>query len=379
MLRAWRWWMLLPVAVVGLLVMWQVGFFHSRVVDLEWEGEPVEFRVLALNSKGGVAVIDLADGVMRLDQLEHRGLPVNSVDVLAFTRSGDVLMHPSGEPVLYAVPGGDFSATPAVIRLPRSVDTDTERADDVDNGAVDAREDHSGKNIWLLKRTDAATLVGLITKDGTVLASFELNGSYYVDELLGNDLIVFDSDNRDYLLLSSTGAVSEVTTWECEHSIGNGVLRVVSVHGHHTACLSDDDRHLVFYDLTTGQTDRFTASESGLWALTGLPNIPVAVANTAGADTDQLLLTHQVPDPANLPHTFAKAIYAADLSNHTLRWLHDNDEGGFLRPLGIVDSLLIVATGVVGQGEVVMSIDTDSGERQTIIELPEGYFVYDAA
>ena len=368
--------MLLPIAAVGLLVVWQTGFFHSRVVALEWEGEPVEFRVLALDDQGGFAVVDLADGVMRLDRLEHRGLPVRSVDVAAFTRSGDVLVHPSGEQVLYVVPGGDFSTTPATIRLRRTVETDTYPVDTVDDGAVDALEDQSGENIWLLKRTDVATLVDLITKEGAVLARFELNGSYHSDGLLDNDLIVIDGDDRDYLVLTSTGAIDEVTL--CPDDIENRNLRVVSVRGHHTACLSHEDRHLVLYEVTTGQTDRFTAF-AGRWSLSVLPDIPVAVGNTAGAHTDQLLLAYREPDPANPSYTFTKAIYAADLSNHTMRWLYDNEEGEFLRPLGIVDNLLIVATGVIGQDEVIMSIDTRSGERQTIIDLPAGYFIYDAA
>ena len=373
MSRAWsrRWWILMPIAAVGLLVLWQTGFFHSRVVALEWAGEPVAFRVLALNDRGGFAMVDLAEGVMRLDRLEHRGLPVRSVDEAAFTRSGDVLVHPSGAPVLYVVPGGDFSATPATIRLRRSV-TDPDPADDVPDGAVDAREDQSGENIWLLKRTDVATLVDLITKEDTVLARFELDGSYYAGRLLDNDLIVI-KDGRNDLVLRTTGAIDaidEVTI--CPDDIENGNLRVVSVHGHHTACLSDDGRHLVLYDVTTGQTDRFTAFESGHWSLSVLPNIPVAVGNTAGIHTDQLLLKHQAPDPTNPPYTITKAIYAADLSNHTMRWLYDNEEGAFLRPLGIVDNLLIVATRMVGQNEVIMSIDTQSGERQKIIDLPAG-------
>ena len=376
MLRAWsrRWWMLLPIAAVGLLVAWQTGFFHSRVVALEWEGEPVEFRVLALNRQGGFAVVDLAEGVMRLDRLEHRGLPVRSVDVAAFTRSGDVLVHPSGEQVLYVVPGGDFSATPATIRLRRSVETDT------DPVAVDARGDQSGENIWLLKRTDVATLVDLITIEDAVLARFELDGSYYAGRLLENDLIVIDGDGRDDLVLRTTGAIDAIDDVTiCPDDIENANLRVVSVHGHHTACLSDDDRHLVLYDVTTGQTDRFTAFESGHWSRSVLPDIPVAVGNTVGVHTDQLLLKYQAPDPTNPPYTITKAIYVADLSNHTVRWLYDNEEGAFLRPLGFVDDLLIVATGVRGQDEVIMSIDTQSGERQKIIDLPAGYFIYDAA
>ena len=379
MLRAWRWWTLLLVAV-GLLIGWETGFFHSRVVDLEWDGERVEFRVLALNDRGGFAVIDLADGVMRLERPGYRGLDYGSVDVAGFTRSGDVLVHPSGEQVLYVVPGGDFSAAPDTIRLPRSVETDTNRDDDVDDGAVDAREDQSGENIWLLKRTDAATVVELVSKEDAVLARFELNGSYYVDELFNDHLIVVGyDDDRDFLELGSNGAVSEVTTWACGDHIGTGNLSVVSVHGRHTACLSDDDRHLVLYDMSTGQTDRFTAFESGHWSLTGLPNIPVAVANTTGTDTDQLLLKYKAPDPTNPTYTITKAIYAADLSNHTLRWLYDNEEGARFRPLGILDNLLIVATGVQGQSELIVAIDIRSGERQEIIELPEGYFIYDAA
>ena len=381
-MRAWRrrWWMLLPIAAVGLLIGWETGFFDSRVVDLSQPGEPVEFRVLALNHQGGVAVVNLADGVMRLERLEHRGLPVNSVDVAAFTRSGDVLVHPSCEQVLYVVAGGDFSVAPATIRLRRSVETDTDRADAGSVCAVrdlSALGDQSGENIWVLQRAGVATLVDLVTRGGTVLASFELNGSYYAGGLLDNDLIVIDGDARDdhELMLSSTGAIDEVTI--CPHDMESGNLRVVSVYGHHIACLSDDDRHLVLYDVTTGQTDRFTAFEWGHWSQTVLPYIPAA--NTTGVHTDQLLLTYNAPDPTNPPYTITKAIYAADLSNHTMRWLYDNAEGEFVRPLGIVNDLLIVSTGWVGEDEVIMSIDTRSGEPQTIIELPEGYFIYDAA
>ena len=376
MLRTWhrRWWMLLPIAAVGLLIGWQTGFFESRVADLDWEGEPVKFRVLALNHQGGFAVVNLEEGVMRLERLEHRGLPVGSVDVAAFTRSGDVLVHPSGAQELYVVPGGDFSAAPATIRLPRSVETEADRFDDVDADAVQALGDRSGENIWLLKRTDVATLVELITREGTVLAEFELTGSYYAAGLSDDDLVVTDDDQED-LVLRRTGAIDGVTT--CRDDIETGNLRVVSVYGHRTACLSDDDKHLVLYDVTTGQTDRFTAFESGHWSQSVLPDIPAA--NTTGVHTDQLLLAYNAPDPTNPPYTVMKAIYAADLSNHTMRLLYDNEEGEFLTPLGVVDNLLIVATRIIGQGEVIMVIDTGSGERQTVVEMPEGYFIYDAA
>ena len=374
MLRAWRWWLLL-IAVVGLLVGWETGFFHSRVVDPEWEGEPVEFRVLALNLQGGFAVVNLADGVMRIERQEHRGLPVRSVDVAAFTTSGDVLVHPSGAPVLYVVPAGDLSAAPAAIRLPRSVETDADRADEVGPDAVQALGDQSGENIWLLNRTDVATLVELVTKEGTVLAEYELTGSYYAAGLLDGGLVVTDDADREYLVLRSTGLVDEVTT--CLDDKEHGNLRLVSVYGHQTACLSDDDRHLVLYDVVTGQTDRFTAFESGHWSQPVLPDIPAA--NTTGVHTDQLLLRYNAPDPTNPPYTITKAIYVVDLSNHTMRWLYDNEEGEFLTPLGIVDNLLIVATRVVGQGEAIVAIDLRSGERQTGIELPEGYFIYDAS
>ena len=362
MLRGWRWWLLL-IVVVGVLVGWETGFFESRVVDLEWEGEPVEFRVLAHNHQGGFAVVDLEEGVMRIERLEHRGLPVRSVDVAALTRSGDVLIHPYDAPVLYVAPGGDISAAPAVIRLPGFGKDEADPTYTLGYG-VQALGDGSGESIWLLIQKGGGTLVDLVTKEGSVMAEFELEGSYYAAGLLGNDLVVLDRYDRDDLVLRSSGAIDEVTT--CRDDIENGNLRVVSVHGHHTACLSDDDRQLVLYDVTTGQTDRFTAFESGRWSLSVLPNIPSEIANIAGVHADQLLLASR------------EAIYAADLSNHTMRWLYDKQEGEFLTPLGIVDNLLMGANGVVGR-EVIIAIDLRSGERQTIVELPEGYFIYDAA
>ena len=374
MSRAWHWWMLL-IVVVGLLIGWETGFFHSRVVTLEWEGEPVEFRVLAINHQGGFAVVDLAAGVMRVERFDHRGLPVHSVDVAAFTRSGDLLVHPRHEPALQVVPGGDISAAPAVIRLPGfgKAGADSTYTLGYD---VQALGDRSGENIWLLMRTYAGTLVELITKEGAVLAEFELKGSYYAAGLLDNDLIVINQYDRDDLVLKSTGAIDEVTT--CRDDIENGNLRVVSVHGHHTACLSDDERHLVLYDVTTGQTDRFTAFESGHWSPIVLPIIPAEVANIAGRHMDQLLLEYLEPDPTN-QYSITKAIYAADLSNHTMRWLYDKREGEALSPLGIVDDLLFFSSGVIGEGQAIIAIDLRSGERQTVVELPEGYFIYDAA
>ena len=355
---------MLLIVVVGLLVGWETGFFHSRVVDLEWEGEPVEFRVLAINHQGGFAVVDLEEGVMRVERFDHRGLQYGSVDVAAFTGSGDLLVHPYDEPVLYVVPGGDISAAPAVIRLPGFGKAGADSTYTLGYG-VQALGDGSGENIWLLIQKGGGTLVDLVTKEGSVLAEFELKGSYYAAGLLGNDLIVLDRYHRSDLVLRSTGAIDEVTT--CRDDIENGSLRVVSVYGHHTACLSGDDRQLVLYDVTTGQTDRFTAFESGRWSLSVLPNIPSEVANIAGVHTDQLLLAYR------------EAIYAADLSNHTMRWLYDKREGEGFRPLGIVDNLLMVAKKVIGQSEAIVAIDLRSGKRQTIVELPEGYFIYDAA
>lgn len=375
MLRGWRWWLLLIVAV-GVLVGWETGFFHSRVVDLEWEGEPVEFRVLALNERGGVAIVDLADGVMRIERLEHRGLPVHIVDVAEFTRSGDVLVHPYQAQVLYVVPGGDFSATRATIRLPRSVETNTDPVDTPSYG-VQARGDGSGKNIWLLKRTAFATLVELITREGVVLASFGLGGSFYAGRLLDNDLIVSGGVGGDYLVLRTTGAIDEVMI--CPYDIENAYLnlRAVSVHGHHTACLSYDDRHLVLYDMATGQTDRFSAFESGHWSLSVLPNIPGDVGNIAGVHTNQLLLAYEEPDPTDPSYTIRKAIYAADLSNHTVRLVHEFEEGRRGTPLGIVDGLLIANAGIEGESSIVV-IDIASGEWHRVVDLPEDYFVYDA-
>ena len=153
----------------------------------------------------------------------------------------------------------------------------------------------------------------------------------------------------------------------------------MSVHEHHTACLSDDERHLVLYDVTTGQTDRFTAFESGHWSPIVLPIIPAEVANIAGRHMDQLLLEYLEPDPTNQYSSITKAIYAADLSNHTMRWLYDKREGEALSPLGIVDDLLFFSSGVIGEGQAIIAIDLRSGERQTVVELPEGYFIYDAA
>ena len=61
---------------------------------------------------------------------------------------------------------------------------------------------------------------------------------------------MIDPYDRDDLVLRSSGVVDEVTM--CPDDIENGMLRLVSVYGDNGACLSDDDRHLVLYDMTTG-------------------------------------------------------------------------------------------------------------------------------
>ena len=70
-------------------------------------------------------------------------------------------------------------------------------------------------------------------------------------------------------------------------------------------------------------------------------------------------------------------MYVADLSDQTVRLVHEYDEVRHDTPLGVVDGRLIVEALIAGNTSIV-TIDVESGERLTVIDLPEGYYVYDA-
>ncbi len=63
----------------------------------------------------------------------------------------------------------------------------------------------------------------------------------------------------------------------------------------------------------------------------------------------------------------------------TVRPVYENDHqrARFITPLGMVDGLLIASGRVEGEKSIVV-IDIASGEWQTVVDLPEGYFIYDA-
>ncbi len=349
--------------------------------SLDWDGAPIAFRVLAVNHpERGYAVVDLADRVMRVYPRGHHRIvqplgdsyvPVGALDVAAFTRRGDVLLSPSGEPQVYVVPDGDFSASPTVLRPSR------ENEVRYVYGSTQVLGDQSGEKVWFLQRTwRETTLVDLVTADNvTVMETVTLEGSYYMEGgLLEDHLVVVATieGERSMLSVSPKGAIAEVFSCR-DHSTEYGRLNLRAVYGTKTACT--DGRHLVFYDVMTGQLDAISAFESGKWVSTYLPEIPAL--NTTGVHNDHLLLKLQVPDASTAPYVFTKAVYVADLSEHTVRLVYEHQRPGYLAPLGIVEGLLIAKAGNEGRSTIVV-IDIESGEWQTVVDLPEGYFIYDA-
>ena len=98
-----------------------------------------------------------------------------------------------------------------------------------------------------------------------------------------------------------------------------------------------------------------------------------------GVHSDQVLLGLRGPDVNNPPNHVTKSIYVAELTEHTVRLVYENEhrQARFITPLGIVDGLLIASTRIVGE-ESIVAIDIETGEWQTVVDLPEGYFIYDA-
>ena len=349
--------------------------------SVDWDSEPVAFRVLAVNHlERGYAVVDLANSVMRVYPLGHHNIvypfmnrnePVGSLGVAAFTRRGDILLNPAGESQVYVVPDGDFSATPTVLRPSR------ENEVHYIHSSTQVLGDQSGEKVWFLQRTwRETTLVDLVTTDNTtVMETVTLDGTYYLSGLLGNDLyVVRGGEDRDDLVVSENGVVSEVVSCR-DLSTEYGAFSTVGVFGTYTACTSLGGQHLVFYDVMTGQLDTIPAFESGRWGPTVLPEIPAG--NTTGVHNDQLLLRLWGSDASIAPLNIIKAVYVADLSEHSVRLVYEHERPGFFTPLGIVDSLLIATAGNEGRSTIV-AIDIETGEWQTVVDLPKGYFIYDA-
>lgn len=347
-------------------------------VPLNWDSQPVKFKVLAVNSlQSGLAVVDLAERIMRVYPLGHHNIGFGSVSVAAFTPRGDILLHPFGERNTYFVPDGDFAATPSAISPSRRAITNA-YGDYDDYVDIEALSDRSGGKVWLLQRTrSGTTLVDLVAiEDNTVVSTVEFDGAYFISGLSEDDLYVASGDeDRGDRVVSPGGIVREVGSCD-DFSDRYGGLRTVGVYGKHFACLTlNDDKHLVFYSETTGRVDVITAFESGRWSKAVLPEIPET--NTTGYHSEHVLLSLRVPDATMPGYDMPKAVYAANLSEHTVRLVHEFEEGRSGTPLGIVDGLLIVATGFKGE-RWIAAVNIASGEWHRIVDLPEGYFVYDA-
>ena len=343
-------------------------------VPLDWDGEPIEFRVLALNSQQySFAVVDLADRTMRVYLPGHHNMSLGSVMVAAYTPRGDVLFNQAGERDVYVVPDGDFSATPSTISPSRRV-IEAEYGPPDNYADIQALADRSGEKVWLLQWTGSdTTLVDLVAiEDNTAVSTVELDGAYWISGLSEDDLyVVRGGEYRDDRVVSPNGAVREVSS--CRDSPDYGDLRTLAVFRDHFSCLTLDDQHLIFYDETTGQVDVFTASGSDRWDGVFLPEIPAA--NTTGVHSDQVLLRLRGPDVNNPPYHVTKSIYVADLTEHTVRLVYENEheQARFITPLGIVDGLLISRAG-----SAIVVIDIETGEWHSVVDLPEGYFIYDA-
>ena len=236
--------------------------------------------------------------------------------------------------------------------------------------------DRSGERVWFLQRIKrGTTLVDLITiDDNTVVGTVESDRTYFIGGLLEDDLVVVASGEgeKSTLSVSPRGAITEVSSC-LDYSTKYGALILRVMFGNHSACTSLDGRHLVFFDVMTGQLDAIPAFGSGTWGPTHLPEIPSA--NTRGVD--QLLLRLRVPDASTAPYDITQAVYVADLSKHSVRLVYEHERPGSVTPLGIVDGLLIAGVKIEGRSSITL-VDIESGEWQTLVDLPPGYFIYDA-
>ena len=339
-------------------------------VPLDWDGGPIEFRILAVNSlDDGFVVVDLSAGLMRVYLYGNYPFLGGALDVAAFTRRGDVLIYPSGESPIYVVPDLDLSAPTSILNPSRHIPWRNSLG-------KDASGDLSGEKVWLLQRTRAdTTLVDLVSiEDNKVVSTVELDGSYWISGLLEDDLyVVGGGEDRDDLVITESGIVTGVSSCE-DYSEEYGDLYTLAVFDHHFVCLTlDDDRLLIFYDATTGEVEVITA-RSGRWSGVFLPEIPAV--NTTDRHSGQVLLRFRKPDVTNPPY-YATSIYVADLLDHTLRLVYQLERARYILPLGIVDGLLIAKAKVHGESSIV-SIELETGDWQTIVGLPPGYFVYDA-
>ena len=348
-----------------------VSVLPPVIVPLDWSGDSIDTKVLAVRPNNpGFAVVDLSEGVMKVYPPGSHHVPRDAVCMASITPSGDILVYSTSHPHVFLIPDGDFSVPPTILKPSRVARSDGF----VEETGIWAQADQSGSLTWLLQyfynsshahsRYVDYTLIELVNnKTGEIVTTTQLDGDYYRVGLLDDALFV--ASDRGGAVLDQDGTLTPITTYSDDHQ----KYGWLAVYRRWLAYLSHDKRNLIIADVDTNQTHTLTVPGSGTWSPVILPDIP---AQRIWANSDEIIVEYR-KDPMQPPDS----VYVVGLADQTARLIYVQGDDPPSSAIGIVDGALLVGTEVLDEGLTLSAIQYETGSWQTLVNLPEGYFVFD--
>ena len=351
-----------------------------EVIPIIWDNDPIPLKVIAEGGSGGLAVVDFYEGVLKVYRRGDHLIPGGYVDGVSVTpRGGLVVTTNSGSaPWLAYFPDSDLSKQPVALR-PRINDS---------AHRLDALADQNDSLVWMLqydyRQTDTdqkqvETWVDLVDVDtGEAVMTADIEGHYRIAGIVDEGLLLDQAHvegGRGIYILDRDGDLREVTVDYEEVK----PFWIVAAHGQHFA-LKDEDREIVIIDTVTNGVHPIAKPEPGAWTTTGIPDIPTHSLTKTQAD--EFIIGFR-------PTEGDWSLYAISLASQSVRKLGEYDAP----PLGetehkYLSKPLFSAVSVAGGGAVLaftgwkpttINIVNDTGGLIPVVNLPDGYYILDAA
>lgn len=369
-MAAWKW-------VRGKKVFGKEG---PEVIPIAWYDEPIPLKIIAEGETSSLAVVDLYEGVLKVYRQGDHLIPGGYVGGVSITpRGGLVVTTNSGSgPWLAYFPDSDLSKQPVALR-PRINDS---------AHRLDALADQNDSLVWMLqydyRQTDTdqkqvETWVDLVDVDtGEAVMTADIEGNYRIAGIVDEGLLLDQAHvegGRGIYILDRDGDLREVTVDYEEVK----PFWIVAAHGQHFA-LKDEDREIVIIDTVTNGVHPIAKPEPGAWTTTGIPDIPTHSLTKTQAD--EFIIGFR-------PTEGDWSLYAISLASQSVRKLGEYDAP----PLGetehkYLSKPLFSAVSVAGGGAVLaftgwkpttINIVNDTGGLIPVVNLPDGYYILDAA
>ena len=206
----------------------------------------------------------------------------------------------------------------------------------------------------------------------------DIEGHYRIAGIVDEGLLLDQAHvegGRGIYILDRDGDLREVTVDYEEVK----PFWIVAAHGQHFA-LKDEDREIVIIDTVTNGVHPIAKPEPGAWTTTGIPDIPTHSLTKTQAD--EFIIGFR-------PTEGDWSLYAISLASQSVRKLGEYDAP----PLGetehkYLSKPLFSAVSVAGGGAVLaftgwkpttINIVNDTGGLIPVVNLPDGYYILDAA